>query len=392
MNMLTPSFLVPVAVSIGVPAAFLCFVRRLDLYASGGFWLVVGCFVAGLAAFPLSFAVNTGALRLLILGGMSASLALLAIKTSVAPVVEEVGKSLGLIYSVRRPEFTYFVDGAIFGFAAGTAFAIIENLFYLGNARDPLGMAVNRAFSTSLMHGTASALVGVALGRLRFGHGRHRFAALLVGWASAMTVHMAFNRLVNSGPLTSAHLAGAIAIGLGGVALTAALIFWGLREERAWLRETLGLDVGVSAGEANVVHRMADLDTLLAPVEAHFGAIRRKQVQRFLQLQAQLGLKRKAAALATDARLREALEAQARDLQAQTDALRRDVGIYCMAYVRSILPAETEPIWDRLTTALAQPSTTEPSMNLWQALADRTEAARPAGDDGPAAVMAGPDR
>ncbi len=373
MTWLTASFLVPVAVSVGVPAAFLYFVRRLDLYASGGFALVVGCFVAGLLAFPLSFAANTGALRLMTLGwGLSTAVALLAVKTSVAPLVEEVAKSLGLVYAVRRPDFTYFVDGAIFGFAAGTAFAIIENLFYLGNARDPLGMAVNRAFSTSLMHGTASALVGVALGRLRFGHGRQRFAALLVGWASAMALHMAFNRLVNSGPLTPAHLAGAIAIGIGGVVLTAACIFWGLREERAWLRETLGLGVGVSAGEANVVHRMADIDTLLAPIEQHFGAERRKQVQRFLQLQAQLGLKTKGAALAADPKLRAALEAQVADLQAQTDALRRAVGLYCMSYVRSILPDEGEPLWDRLNTALAQAGTAEPSMNLWQSLADRT--------------------
>jgi len=55
-----------------------------------------------------------------------------------APVSEK-SSALILIYLVRRP-FTYFVDGAIYGFAIGVGFAIIENYSYIfGNTTSMLG-------------------------------------------------------------------------------------------------------------------------------------------------------------------------------------------------------------------------------------------------------------
>ena len=79
-----------------------------------------------------------------------------------------------------------------------TWFKVVENLFMLSvtESEYPLAVSVNRAFATSLMHGTTSALVGVALGRLRFGRGPTRVASLLLGWAAAMALHITFNTLV----------------------------------------------------------------------------------------------------------------------------------------------------------------------------------------------------
>src|SRR5262245_30931920 len=112
------------AVAIAVPLVFLYFVRRLDLYGSGGFGVVVRCFLWGFVAFLASFFVNSWALHWFTQK---------TVRTVVAPVVEEIFKSLPLVYYVRRPQFTYFVDGAIYGFASGTAFAVVEALFYLSN-------------------------------------------------------------------------------------------------------------------------------------------------------------------------------------------------------------------------------------------------------------------
>jgi len=356
------SLVLPMAVSVGVPLAFLYAVRRLDLYASGGVHVVVACFLAGLAAFAGSYGLNTFALRWFSLG---------VVVTLVAPVVEEVLKSAGLVFYVGRPDFTYFVDGAIYGFAAGTAFAVVENLFYLSQAPAglSLGLSVNRAFSTSLMHGSASALVGVALGRLRFGRGRARLMALLAGWTAAMALHLAFNAL-SARPLAET-LVWLVGLGFGGVGLVSLFILWGLREERAWLRESLGLEVGVSAAESAVVQRLADLEALLAPVEGHFGAAKRRQVEDFLRLQARLGLKRKAQQLTADPVVAGQLAAQVAALQAEVDALRRAVGVYCMAYVRSILPREVASLWDQLEVALARERV--PGLDLWRAIGERTE-------------------
>lgn len=368
----------PMLVSIGVPLAFLLAVRRLDLYASGSLSSVLWCAGAGLAAFAVAAGVNTWAGGLLVAAGMSAAAAGWALRTSVAPVVEELLKSAGVVYFERRPEFTYFVDGAVFGFASGTAFAIVENLSYVTGAAagQALGTSVNRAFSTSLMHGSATALVGVSIGRFRFEHGRSRLLALAGGLAAAVVMHSAFNRLVNAGELTPAILAAAFGIGLGGVALTALWIRLGLADERAWLRESLGLDVGVTAGEAEIVHRLGDVRALLAPVEAAFGSAKRDRVERFLRMQARLGLKRQAMGLTKDPDLAEALGREVSALAAEVDELRREIGVYCMSYVRAIMPPEADSLWGRLEASVeAAARDREQSgrtLDLWSTLAERT--------------------
>jgi RsiW-degrading membrane proteinase PrsW (M82 family) len=361
--------------AIAIPLLFLALVRWLDLYASGSLKGVLICLGGGVVAYWLALSIND-AVRSRVGDAVLITLA--------APVVEEILKSLILIYAVRRADFTYFVDGAVYGFAAGTAFAVLENTFYLigvggGTA---LVVAIGRAFSTSLMHGSASALVGVSLGRLRYGRGTSRFASLLLGWAAAVALHVGFNNVVYRGAGALAQVA-AVAIGVGGVGLIAAFIFWGLAEERRWLRETLGLQVGVSAGEAAVVQKLDDLDALLAPVGEHFGPERRKQVGAFLKLQAQLGLKRKAQELTRDARLRAELDAQVAALRGEIDAVRRELGVYCMSYVRSILPSESEPLWARLGQAI-ETSARRSGPSLWRAIEVKVDG-RSGDDDRPSA-------
>ena len=353
-----------IATAIAIPLIFLGLVRWLDLYASGSFRGIMVCLGWGMGAFLLAYQVNTIAVRFVGFG---------LLMTLVAPVVEEMLKSLGLVHYVRQPDFTYFVDGAIYGFAAGTAFAVLENLLYLSRTGSDAGLlvALSRAFSTSLMHGSASALVGVALGRLRFGRGLSRIASVLLGWAAAMALHITFNNVVNrsQGLLT---LALAVGIGLGGVGLTAAFILWGLREERRWLRETLGLQVGVSAGESAIVQQLDNLDPLLAPIGERFGREKQKQVEALLRLQAQLGLKRKVQEMTPDPNLRTEMGAQVAALRQEIDTVRRDLGLYCMAYVRSILPPETEPIWAHLGRALETRETSS-VRSVWSTLDDKLQ-------------------
>ncbi len=372
------SIIAPMLVSIGVPLVFLIVVRRLDLYASGSIATVLYCVVAGLAAFPAAYVLNSLAGGLLVAAGLSAAVAGFALRTSVAPVIEEILKSAGVVYFERRPEFTYFVDGAIFGFASGTAFAIVENLSYLQAAPpgQALGPSINRAFSTSLMHGSATALVGVSIGRFRFERGGARAVALFGGWAFAMLMHSAFNRLVNSGELTPGILAGAFGIGLGGVVLTALWIRMGLADERAWLRESLGLDVGVSKGESEIVQQLSDVKALLAPVEQVFGVEKRDAVERFLRIQARLGLKQQSRGLTSDPRLKLKLGEEVEALGAEVDELRRFIGIYCMSYVRSIMPPEAEDLWvrldDKVTEALADRELRGSTFDLWKSLEGKT--------------------
>jgi RsiW-degrading membrane proteinase PrsW (M82 family) len=373
----------PIVVSVGLPLGFLFIVRRLNLYATS-FVPVAVCFAAGLAAFPVAYVVNTTMVRGLIGAGMVATAAVLLLRTLLAPIIEETCKATGLLVAVRRPDFTYFVDGAVCGFAAGTAFAVLENISYLANTgfSSGLGLSVNRALSTSLMHGTASAIVGVALGRLRFGRGPARVAALVVGLGAAMLLHISFNRVVNGSVPPAWVVPAAIFIGAFGLSSVAGLIVWGLREERRWLAETLQLEIGVTAAESVAVQRLAERKAILAPIEARFGVEKRRQVEAFLRLEARLGLQTKVLSRSSDAKKRAALATDIAQIHTELDSLRRAVGVYCMSYLRSTLPAQGEPMWDVIERALAEEH--EPTINLWDKIGQRLDAS----DQGAAPVDA----
>ena len=81
--------------------------------------ILMGCIVAGICLF-----VNSGLTRLL-------SLELKLYTRYVAPIAEELLKSLYLVYLIKSEKVGFMVDAAIYGFAIGAGFAFIENIFYL---------------------------------------------------------------------------------------------------------------------------------------------------------------------------------------------------------------------------------------------------------------------
>jgi CRP-like cAMP-binding protein/RsiW-degrading membrane proteinase PrsW (M82 family) len=344
-----------------VPLLFFYTVWALDLYASGSFRTVAICFVWGLVSFGLAYGINTASLNFI-------STALFV--TVTAPIIEEILKSLVLVYYIRRPDFTYFVDGAIYGFASGTAFSVFENYFYLYQEGGMLAVAIGRVLSTCLMHGTTSALVGISLGRFRFQRRAGRTLSLVGGLAVAMAFHMAFNRVVfaGSGWLLLATAAG---IGFAGAGAVGLIMRQGLREEKAWIEEKLSMAVGVTDGESAAIQRLEDLQEVLEPLVQRFGPEKARQVEEILVKQAQLGIKRKALEKLTDQRLRHETQVQIERLRVEIDAARQNVGVYGMIYLRSIFPQEVSPLWGHLKVALEAPPSREPQVDLWGAVTQR---------------------
>ena len=360
--------IIAVIVAIAVPIAFLALVRWLDLYASGSFKLVLLCFMWGsFGAFFLSLGINTSLVSFFGVG-------LLLVRNFIGPIVEELTKSVIVIYAERRPDFTYFVDGAIYGFASGTAFAVFENLFYISNSHSVgLMVALSRGFSTSLMHGSASALVGVALGRLRYGHGISRIISPIVGWAGAIALHMTYNNVVDT-DMGAVTLIAVFMLALLGVGITAGFIFWGLHEEQQWLRDTLGLNVGVSEKEAQMVQKMDSLDTLLDPISKYFGEEKRKKVERILNLQAQIGLKKKVQSMTTDEFRQGELGMQVVDMYEEMESLRDEVGVYCMNSVRLIIPPEAISMYKGLALKATETKAPMSKGTLWSGVKSKLDA------------------
>lgn len=122
----------------------------------------------------------------------------------VGPVTEELLKGLVIVALILGHRVGFLVDAAIMGFAVGTGFAIVENLYYLNHVPDAgLGTWIVRGFGTAIMHGGATAIFAVMglsmLDRSR----RVHLSAFLPGYAVAVVLHSAYNHLFLSPKLST---------------------------------------------------------------------------------------------------------------------------------------------------------------------------------------------
>jgi len=121
-----------------------------------------------------------------------------------APLVEETAKGAVIIALVRLNRIGFLVDAAIFGFAVGTGFAMVENLYFLKILPDTsTGVWIVRGFGTAIMHGGATAIFAVA-GRALVSQRRDLGAAAwLPGLIVAALIHSVFNHFFWSPILTT---------------------------------------------------------------------------------------------------------------------------------------------------------------------------------------------
>ncbi len=114
-----------------------------------------------------------------------------------APVIEELLKALYPYLLFRQKRIGFMVDGAIIGFAAGTGFAITENIYYLF-ALDESNLLVwiIRGLGTAVMHGGATAILMIVTTYWQERYGRETFTNLLPGLAAAVAIHALFNSML----------------------------------------------------------------------------------------------------------------------------------------------------------------------------------------------------
>ncbi|MBN2414583.1 PrsW family intramembrane metalloprotease [bacterium] len=160
----------------------------------------------------------------------------------IAPVLEELVKGSCLYYLLKNDKIGFMVDAAIYGFAVGAGFAVIENSEYLINL--PSGgmfLWIIRGFGTAVMHGGTVALMAISAKSISDRSGRVQLYHFLPGLAGAIIIHSFFNHLILDPRLITV-------IQLVLMPLAFILVF--TRSEvllRAWLEQ--GLDSDVTALE-----------------------------------------------------------------------------------------------------------------------------------------------
>lgn len=123
----------------------------------------------------------------------------------IAPAVEELLKGAVIVVLLIRRRIGFLVDAAIFGFAVGAGFALVENPSYVFALDDPsLALWVVRGFGTAVMHGGATAIFAMVSKSLADWHGRGRVWIYLPGFVVAWTLHSLFNHCLFSPYLSTA--------------------------------------------------------------------------------------------------------------------------------------------------------------------------------------------
>ncbi len=348
-------------VAFVVPLIFLYGIHTFDLYGTGKFWLNYVVLGWGAAAYLVAAQINP----YLIESGTASYEMVIRVY---GPIIEELLKSFILIYLIRRADFNYVVDGALYGFGAGIGFAIIENYEYvMGHPDQAIIVAIARVFSTNLVHATGSGVIGTALAYWRGNPGARGRQVILLGYIFAMMMHVIFNTMVNTGiALMIAILYGGL-----GVFLIWRIIQSGMNVQKQWVSETLGAEDKVTGNETKIVSNIDKLEEALAPIRKHFGKEKAEMVKRFLQIQGEIGIKRKLLEATPSESKKQEMLSIIQDLGKEMDVLRKKVGHYCMLEVRTVYMTQDIKVFDMIGSRIAETSTGQKGGGLFDRATSR---------------------
>ena len=171
-----------------LPAScFLAALVYLDSYKLVSIRWVLGIIALGGAAAGLSYLIHSNLLDIL-------NIQLTSYTRYVSPVIEEFLKATIIVMLIRHNRIGFLVDAAIFGFAVGAGFAMIENLYFLQILPDShIAVWIVRGFGTAIMHGGATAIFAVASHALLGQKSSLGPIVLLPGFFVAIITHSIFN-------------------------------------------------------------------------------------------------------------------------------------------------------------------------------------------------------
>lgn len=148
-----------------------------------------------------------------------------------APALEELLKALAILVLLRARRIGFLVDAAILGFALGTGFALVENVYYLLALPDStVALWAIRGLGTAVMHGGTTAILAMTTKALMDKRESAALRLMVPGYLLAFAIHAAFNQFLLS-PLLSALLV---------ILILPALMMVVFDQSEALLRDWLG--------------------------------------------------------------------------------------------------------------------------------------------------------
>ncbi len=322
-----------VAVSVLPVFLFLGALVLIDSYKLVALRAILLSVAAGVVAALASYGVNL--LLRPVLGLDVARYSLYA-----APVVEESLKAAFVVYLLQRSRLGFVVDAAIHGFAIGTGFAFLENLYYVQVSPDAtLWTWIVRGFGTAIMHGGATAIVAMVSKTLHHRVGTVRLYLLLPGLAVAVVLHSLYNHF-----LLQPILAAAMIV-LVFPTLSAAVFQQSERETRTWLGAGFDTDQEL----LRVVHSGQFSGTpagmYLKTLRSSFSAEVIVDMLCLLRLRAELAIRAKGILMMREAGFDAAPDPALKDKFQELRYLEKSIGKTGMLAIHPFLHTSTRDLW-----------------------------------------------
>lgn len=166
---------------------FLAGLVGLDSFKLVRMRLILWMLACGVLAAGASYAAN----RLLMeTGHVDATM----LRRFAAPFIEECLKGLPLLLLLRSGRSGFIVDAAIYGFAVGAGFALVENVYYfLSLPQASVALWIVRGFGTAVMHGGTTAILAMTTKALFDRNESTAWFLALPGLVVALGIHGTFN-------------------------------------------------------------------------------------------------------------------------------------------------------------------------------------------------------
>ncbi len=324
---------IPFAVSVLPVCLFLGALVLLDSYKLIPLRAILYAVAAGAAAGVVSYGINVSLQPAL-------QMDLRRYTVLVAPILEELLKAVYIVWLLRRNKVGFVVDAATYGFAVGTGFAFVENIFALNIHPNPtIWTWIVRGFGTALMHGGTSAIFAMITRNLTNRASAFRLSLVLPGLAVAVVLHALYNEF-----LVAPLLATALIV-LVFPYIVMFLFEKSERETSSWLGTGFDTDQ-----ELLRVMRAGEVST--TPVGDYLKGLRTSfppevivDMMGLLRLRAELGVRAKGMLLMREAGFEAEADPSVRPKLEEVRYLEKSIGRTGMRALKPFIHTSTQDLW-----------------------------------------------
>lgn len=176
--------MIRIAISLLPVLLFLTALIYLESFKLLRISLVVQSIIAGCLAAIISYFINSYLLN-------NSPIQLTTYTMYVSPLIEESLKASFIIYLLAKKKVGFMIDAAIYGFAIGSGFALVENIYYLTAIGEPnIIIWFIRGFGTAVMHGGTTTIFAIVSKSLTDRKSGLKVSQLIPGFLIAIFYHL----------------------------------------------------------------------------------------------------------------------------------------------------------------------------------------------------------